>query len=79
VWPRRAWPWITTLLTIAVVLNPVGLDIIHSAFFSGEALSRGIWAPIVLTGFAILALIGLLEWRIRASLMKRRGGGPTTA
>jgi hypothetical protein len=75
--PRRSWPWITTLLAAIVVLNPIGLEIVHSAFLSGEALSRNIWQPIVLIGFAIAVLIGVLEWRIRTSYLKRRGSGST--
>jgi hypothetical protein len=70
-------PWITLVLAVILILNPVGLDVIYAAFFSSEALSRNIWQPIVLIGLAILSLIGVLEWRIRVSCLKRRGGGST--
>ena len=49
------------LLAAVVALNPLGLDVIHAAFFSGEALSRSIWGPIALTGMAIMALVVVLE------------------
>ena len=61
----QRWPWITMLLAAVLALNPVGLDVIHSAFFSGEALSRNIWQPIVLTAAGVLALLIALEWWLR--------------
>jgi Na+-transporting methylmalonyl-CoA/oxaloacetate decarboxylase beta subunit len=60
------------LLAAAVALNPLGLDVIYAAFFSNEALSRSIWGPIALTGMAIMALIVMLEWRIRKYIINRR-------
>ena len=63
------------LLVAVMVLNPVGLDIIAAAFLSGEALSRNIWGPIVLTAAAIMVLVGLLEWWIRKSILQRRARG----
>jgi len=58
-------PWITMLLAAVMALNPLGLDIIHAAFFSGEALSRDIWQPIVLTAAAILGILIAFEWWLR--------------
>ena len=46
---RTRWPWISLLLSAALVCNPVGLDFLHSAFFAGEQLARNIAQPIVLT------------------------------
>ena len=76
---RTRWPWITALLAAAVVLNPIGLDIIYSAFLSGEQLSRNIWGSIALIGLAILTMIVLLEWVVRTLVLKRRARGITTA
>ena len=76
---RTRWPWITALLAAAVVLNPIGLDIIYSAFLSGEQLSRNIWGSIAWIGMAILAMIVLLEWIVRTLVLKRRARGTTTA
>jgi len=67
------------LLAAMVALNPLGLDVIHAAFFSGEALSRNIWGPIALTGMAILALIVGLEWLIRTRILNRRARSATTS
>ncbi|WP_315738181.1 MULTISPECIES: hypothetical protein [unclassified Bradyrhizobium] len=75
---RTRWPWITALVSVALLANPLGIDVIHSAFFSGEALSRGIWAPIVLAGFAICAVLMLLEAIIRALIWRRSVGSTTT-
>jgi hypothetical protein len=66
------------LLAAVVVLNPLGLDVIHAAFFSSEALSRGIWGPIALTCMAIMALIVVLEWRIRKYIINCRERVTTT-
>jgi hypothetical protein len=76
---RTRWPWITALLAAAVVLNPIGLDIIYSAFLSGEQLSRNIWGSIALIGMAILAMIVLLEWIFRTLILKRSTRNTTTA
>ena len=75
---KTSWPWISMLLAAVVILNPVGLDFLHSAFFAGEALTRNIAQPFVLIGLAILFLIGVLEWLIRVLVLKRRRRGTTT-
>jgi len=66
------------LLAAVVALSPIGLDVIHAAFLSGEALSRNIWGPIALTGMAIAALVIVLEWRTRLFIANRRARGTTT-
>jgi hypothetical protein len=76
---RTRWPWITALLAVAVVLNPIGLDIFYSAFLSGEQLSRNIWGSIAWIGMAILVTIVLLEFVVRTLVLKRRARGTTTA
>jgi hypothetical protein len=72
------WPWVSMLLAAVLALNPIGLDVIYAAFFSGEALSRNIWGPVALTGMAIAALIIVLEWRTRMFIANRRARGTTT-
>jgi hypothetical protein len=76
---RTRWPWITILVAAAAVLNPIGLDIIHSAFLSGEQLSRNIWGSIASIAMAILAMFVLLEWVVRTHVLKRRARRTTTA
>nr|WP_029585971.1 hypothetical protein [Bradyrhizobium sp. URHD0069] len=76
---RTHWPWIWALLAALLALNPLGLDVIYAAFFSGEALSRSIWGPIALIAIALVFLIALLEWRIRTLILNRRARGTKTA
>jgi len=66
------------LLAAVLAFNPIGLDVIHAAFLSGEALSRNIWRPIALTGMAIAASVIVLEWRTRVFIANRRARGTTT-
>jgi hypothetical protein len=75
-WMR--WPWLSMLLAIVVIVSPLGREVIHNAFFSGEALSRNIAQPIFFIGLAILILIGVLEWLVRLIVSRRRGRGATT-
>ena len=63
------------LLAAVIMLNPLGIDVIHAAFFSGEALSRNVWGSIALTGMAIMALLVLLEWGTRKFIISRRARG----
>ena len=55
-----------------VALNPVGLDLLDSAFFAGEQLARNIGQPVVLIALAIMALAILLEWLVRSFLQTPR-------
>ena len=74
---RTRWPWVSLLLSAALVCNPVGLDFLHSAFFAGEQLARSIAQPIVLTALAIMALVVGLEWLVRSLIARSRGRGAT--
>jgi hypothetical protein len=65
---------ITMLLAAAAVLNPLGLDIVRSAYFAGEQLSRNIRQPIAWIAIAILATMVCLEWTLRSLILKRRAG-----
>jgi uncharacterized membrane protein len=62
----------TMLLAAVLVLNPIGRDIVDSAFFLGERLSRNIWQSIALIAMAILATMVSLEWALRTLILKRR-------
>ena len=76
---KTPWPWISMLLAAILTLSPLGLEIIDAAFFSAEKLSRGIWGPIALVIIAIMALVILVEWRIRTLILNRRARSATTA
>ena len=75
---RTRWPWISLLLSAALVLNPVGLDTLHSAFFAGEQLARSIGQAVVMIALAIMAGAILLEWLVRFSISRRRARGAST-
>jgi hypothetical protein len=72
------WPWMSILLGVLAAVSPVGQEVIHNAFFSGEALSRNIAQPLFFMGLALLALIAAAEWLVRLLISKRRGRGTTT-
>ncbi|UQD69022.1 hypothetical protein JEY40_23660 [Bradyrhizobium japonicum] len=76
---RTRWPWISMLVSLILTLSPLGRDIVDSAFFAGEALSRNIWAPIALTILAVMAAAILSEWLIRTYIRNRRARGATSA
>ena len=63
------------LLSAVVALNPVGLDILHSAFFAGEQLARSIGQAVIMIALAIMASAILLEWLVRVLISRRRARG----
>ena len=75
---RTRWPWISLLLAIIVIISPPGREVTHSAFFSGEQLSRNIAQPVFCIGLATLVLIAALEWLVRLLMSRRRARGATT-
>ena len=75
---RTRWPWISLLTSLVLTLNPLGFDVVRSAFFASEALSRNIWAPLALTAMALMALAIVVEWLIRTAILRRRLGGLTS-
>jgi hypothetical protein len=75
---RTRWPWISLLLSAALVFNPVGLDILHSAFFAGEQPARSIGQAVVMIALAIMAGAILLEWLVRVLIFRRRARGAST-
>jgi hypothetical protein len=74
---RTRWPWISLLLSAVLVLNPVGLDLVHSAFFAGEQLARNIAQPIVPTALAIMAVVIGFEGLVRSLIARSRARGAT--
>ena len=72
------WPWISMLIAVLVAASPLGREVIHNGFLSGEALSRDIARPLFFMGLAIFALIAAVEWLVRLIISKRRARGTTT-
>lgn len=54
-------PWITMVVAAIAAFNPVGLEFIRNAFWSGEQLSRNIAQPIVFSAIAIFIIVAILE------------------
>jgi hypothetical protein len=66
------WPWVTTVVTVVLVVSPIGQAFIEGAF-SGEAQSRNIARPILVSAALVVAVCFVLEawiWRI---IGRRRG------
>jgi hypothetical protein len=76
---QTRWPWITAFLAIMVIISPPGREIIHDAFFSSEALSRGIAQFLLTIALGIAVLIAGLEWLVRLIISRRRARGATTS
>ncbi len=74
---RTRWPWISIVLSIVVLAGPIGREVLHDAFFSGEQLSRNIAQPIAFIGLSILVLICAAEWLVRLLISRRRARGAT--
>ena len=72
------WPWVSILLAVLVAVSPLGQDVIHDGFFSGEALSRNIAQPLFFMGLGFFVLIGAAEWLVRLRISKRRIRGTTS-
>lgn len=65
------WPWITFCVGAMLLILPLGQDLIHGAFFSGEQLSRNIMQPVLAVVVAIWAILVAIEWIVRTLLARR--------
>ena len=65
------------LLSIIILISPIGHEVLYDAFFSNEGLSRAIAQPLAFIGFAILASICAIEWLVRLLISRRRARGAT--
>jgi hypothetical protein len=68
----QRWPWVTPILSILVMIGPFGQEVIHSAFYSGESISRdiGTFLMYCIAGITLVAIA--VEWLIRWWWAKRR-------
>ncbi len=65
------------LLSIVILASPIGTEILHDTFLSGEQLSRSIAQPIAFIGFGMMIAICVVEWLVRSMISKRRARGAT--
>jgi hypothetical protein len=63
------------LLSIVILISPIGTEVLYDAFFSNEGLSRAIAQPLAFIGFAILLSICTIEWLVRWMISRRRARG----
>jgi hypothetical protein len=68
----RRWPWITLIAAILLVISPLGQDVLHGAFYSGEQLGRSLSQFLLEVFIAILAGLALVEWLVRFLWARRR-------
>ena len=69
---ETSWPWITLSILAVVSLNPIGLEVIHSAFSSGEQLARTLGQFLVYCALGVAFAVGLIEFGIRKFLLTRQ-------
>jgi hypothetical protein len=62
------WPWVTTVLSGLVLLNPFSLMLMASLIAFAPHLFAGL---IFLVG-GLLVFLGLIEWLIRTEIAKAR-------
>ena len=68
--PRTALPWISLLLLAVAVISPLGREILGN-MSSGEQLSRSIAQFMAMVYLGGLAGLVLVEFGIRAALIRR--------
>ena len=68
--PRTALPWISLLLIVVAALTPLGREILNN-LSSGEQLSRTIAEFMAMVFFGGAFALALIEFGIRAALIRR--------
>jgi hypothetical protein len=68
--PRTALPWISLLLIVVAVISPLGREIL-SSLSSGEQLSRTIAEFMAMVFLGGAFGVALIEFAIRAVLIRR--------
>jgi hypothetical protein len=66
------WPWITGVVAPIAAISPLGQEVLHGSFLSGEQLARSISQFLLTVAIASLAGLALLEWLVRMLLARRR-------
>ena len=68
----RRWPWIAMVAAVLLAASPLGQEVLHGAFVSGEQLARSISQFMLAVGIAIVIGLALIEWLVRMLLARRR-------
>lgn len=69
--PRTRWPWFTMAVSLALVFNPLGIELVGSALApSGSDWLAGLWRIVVGVAAAVLAVLALIEFALRARRLR---------
>jgi hypothetical protein len=68
----RLVPWFTLVAAVLVAVSPIGQDVYHSSFVSGEAISNSIGQFLLTVMLAIAAVCAAVEIGVRYWLRRRR-------
>jgi hypothetical protein len=69
--PRTRWPWITMCVGLALVFNPLGIELVGSAIApSGSDWLAGLWRIVVAVAAVALAVLGIIEYALRARRLR---------
>jgi hypothetical protein len=75
----QRWPWITMIAAAVFALSPLGQDVVHGTFFSGEQLTRSLSQLLLELMAAIVAALALIEWVVRTMVARRQAKRIATA
>jgi len=68
-------PWLTLVAAAIFFVTPLGTDLIHSSFFSGEQLSRSL-GQFLLTMFLLgIVALAAIEWGAKVYPQRRGKAG----
>jgi hypothetical protein len=67
------------IAAVVLAVSPLGQEVLHGAFVSGEQLSRSIAQFVLQVMIAIVTGLALIEWLVRTILARRRAKRPVTA
>ena len=69
--PRTRWPWITMVIGLVLVFNPLGIELVGSAVApSGSDWLAGLWRIVVAVAAAVLVVLGIIEYALRARRLR---------
>jgi len=60
------------VLAAVPAASPLGQEVIHSAFISGEQLARNIWQPIFFAVVVAVIVLMMIEWALRIAISRWR-------
>ena len=69
--PRTRWPWITMCVGLTLAFNPLGIELVGSAVApSSSDWLAGLWRIIVAVAAVVLAVLGIIEYALRARRLR---------